>query len=65
MRFGEENILYAPSQWLRFTADASGGWCLSTSGEVRRWDAAGHGLGEPADWSQVWQQLWSDWTAGG
>jgi len=61
MRFGEENILYAPARWLRFTADPEGGWCVSEDGEVRRWSAADHRLGPPVEWGDVWRGLLAEW----
>ncbi len=61
MRFGEEDILYAPARWLRFTADPEGGWCVSESGAIRRWSAADHRLGPSADWGDVWHGLLAEW----
>jgi hypothetical protein len=64
MRFGEENILYRPADWLRFTVDLEGGWCVSPTGEVRHWRAGDHGLGPAAAWEEVWDQVAAGWQAG-
>ena len=57
MRFGEENILYAPAEWLRFTADARGGWCIHSTGEVRHWNEHTHELGPSMPTDTPWQSL--------
>jgi len=64
MRFGEENILYRPASWLRFTADLEGGWCVSAAGEVRHWCALEHSLGPVTPWVDVWNDLVAGWQRG-
>ncbi len=64
MRFGEENILYRPASWLRFTVDMEGGWCVSDAGEVRHWCALEHTLGPATSWAEVWSDLVAGWRLG-
>ena len=61
MRFGEEGILYAPADWLRFSVDPVGGFCVSTRGEVRHWSQHDHCLGPLVPWRGVWGALVAGW----
>ena len=65
VRFGEENILYEPQDWLRFHSDGlGGGWCAHRDGErAARWDAGSHALGPPILLQGALSALVARWVA--
>jgi hypothetical protein len=62
MRFGENDILYAPGDWLRFTVDVQGGWCISEEGTVRHWNTHTHELGPVQPPESPWEALAAAWS---